>query len=88
MNSTYILSTFLIQFNMIKKIILFMLGIFMCSYSLMYMIIYLNLLLLDYSFIDYLKHIIKSYNFYSLFLGVLLLLFISLKKNKNSINIK
>ena len=42
---------------MLKKLVLFSLGINICSISLMYIIIYLNLLKMGYSFIDYLNEL-------------------------------
>lgn len=66
---------------MLKKIVLFSLGINICSISLMYIIIYLNLLKMGYSFIDYIKFILTRIECLSLIIGIILIK-ISLKSIK------
>ena len=66
---------------MIKKIILFIIGVLMCAYSLMFIIIYLNLLKMNYSIIDYLKYIIKSIECLLLIPGIILIIIVTKKKN-------
>ena len=71
---------------MIKKIFYFILGIILCSYYLMICIIYLNLLKMDYSFLDYLKSIILNYEIINLILGIIFII-LSFRKyeyNNNS----
>ena len=66
---------------MIKKILLCLVGIFLTSYSLMFIIVYLNLLNMDYSFIEYIKYIFTHIECLLIFLGILLI-HISLRKDK------
>jgi hypothetical protein len=66
---------------MLKKIVIFLLGINTCSISLMYIIIYLNLLKMGYSFIDYIKFIFSRIECLSLIIGIILIK-ISLKSIK------
>ena len=66
---------------MIRKIFCFTLGVFICAYSLMFTIIYLNLLKMGYSFIDYLKYISTSFECLIIFLGIILI-WISLRRKK------
>ena len=66
---------------MLKKIVLFSLGINICSISLMYIIIYLNLLKMGYSFIGYIKFILTRIECLSLIIGIILIK-ISLKSIK------
>lgn len=64
---------------MIRHILLFILGILLTSISLMFVIIYLNLLKMNYSFIEYLKYILTNLECL-LFIPGILLIKISLKK--------
>lgn len=64
---------------MIRHILLFILGILLNSISLMFIIIYLNLLKMNYTFIEYLKYIITNIECL-LFIPGILLIKISLKK--------
>ena len=66
---------------MIKKILLCLTGIFLTSYSLMFIIVYLNLLNMGYSFIEYLKYIFTHIECLLIFLGILLI-YISQRKDK------
>lgn len=66
---------------MIKKILLCLVGIFLTSYSLMFIIVYLNLLNMGYSFIEYIKYIFTHIECLLIFLGILLI-YISLRKDK------
>lgn len=49
---------------MIKKVISFIFGICICSYNMMLIIIYLNLLKMNYSFLDYLIYVVKYIIFF------------------------
>ena len=70
---------------MIHRIVLFIFGILVCSYSLMFIIIYLNLLKMGYSFIDYIKYIINSKECLILFFGILLIYISIRRKDKNEL---
>ena len=69
---------------MIKKVLSFIIGILFSSYSLMFIIIYLNLLRMDYSFLDYLKYICKILACLIILPGILLI-YLSLRRNKKII---
>jgi hypothetical protein len=69
---------------MIRQIILFILGILISSTSLMFIIIYLNLLKMGFSFIEYIKYILTHLECLMLILGILLIK-LSLKKCINKI---
>jgi len=71
---------------MLKKIVSFILGVFLCSNSLTFMIIYLNLLKMGYSFSDYLKYISSSLECLTFIIGVPLIIY-SLKKKYKKIKI-
>lgn len=66
---------------MIKKLIMLILGIFITSYSLMFIIVYLNLLNMGYSLIDYLKYILTHIECLIIFMGILLI-YKSIRKDK------
>lgn len=67
---------------MIKNLILGLVGILITSYSLMFIIIYLNLLNMNYSLIDYILYILTHIECLIIFLGIILII-ISLRKGKN-----
>ena len=73
---------------MIKRIIIFIIGVFLCSNSLTFIIIYLNLLRMDYSFIDYLKYVSNSFECLTFIIGVPLIYFSLKKEYKNNNNDK
>ncbi len=66
---------------MLKKIFCFLLGMFLTSYSLMFIIIYLNLLKMGLSFFEYLKYIFTRYECLMFFVGIILIC-ISMRKDK------
>lgn len=68
---------------MLKKIICFILGVFITSYSLMFIIIYLNLLKMGLTFIEYLKYIITRYECLLIILGIILIC-LSFRKEKKT----
>lgn len=67
---------------MINRIIIFLIGVFLSSYALMFIIVYLNLLKMGYSFLDYLKYIATSPECLVIFLGILLI-HLSLRRKKH-----
>ena len=67
---------------MLKKIVLLFTGILLCSYSLMFMIVYLNLLKMGYSFIEYLKYIFTHIECLIGVIGIIFIYFSFFKKNE------
>lgn len=58
------------------KVILFILGVFLCSFGLLFDLLYLNLLTMGYSFLEYVKFIISRAECNALFLGIIILFFL------------
>ncbi len=69
---------------MIKRIICFILGVLLCSNSLTFIIVYLNLLRMDYSFSDYLSYISNRLECFTFIIGIPLII-VSLKKEYKKI---
>ena len=65
---------------MIKRIVSFILGILLCSNSLTFIIIYLNLLKMEYSFTDYFRYITHSFECLTFIIGIPLII-LSFKKS-------
>lgn len=63
------------------KVILFILGILLCSFGLLFDLLYLNLLSMGYSFLEYVKFISSRIECNSLFIGIIILLFLLGGKN-------
>ena len=63
------------------KVILFILGVFLCSFGLLFDLLYLNLLSMGYSFLEYVKFIISRVECNSLPIGIIILLFLLGGKN-------
>lgn len=68
---------------MLKRIIYFILGIIITSSALMYIVIYLNLLRMGYSMLDYVKYILSSIECTKIFIGIILII-LSLKKGRKN----
>lgn len=68
---------------MLKRIIYFILGIIITSSALMYIVIYLNLLRMGYSMLDYVKYVLSSIECTKIFIGIILII-LSLKKGKKN----
>ena len=66
---------------MIHKVIMFIIGVILCSYSVFFIIVYLNLLKMGYTFIDYLKLIVCSFECNIIILGIILIC-LSLRRKK------
>lgn len=66
---------------MLKRIIYFILGIIITSSALMYIVIYLNLLRMGYSMLDYVKYVLSSIECTKIFIGIILII-LSLKKGR------
>lgn len=63
------------------RLLLYILGVIIISFSLSFAIIYLNLLNLGYSFIDYVNFIIRRFEVNSIIIGIFLI-FLALRKGK------
>ena len=59
---------------MLKRIVCFILGIILTSYSLMFIIIYINLIKMVYSFIEYIKYIFTRIECLLIILGIILII--------------
>lgn len=68
---------------MLKRIIYFILGIIITSSALMYIVIYLNLLRMGYSMLDYIKYVLSSIECTKVFIGIILII-LSLKKGRKN----
>ena len=66
---------------MLKRLVCFILGIVITSYSLMFIIIYMNLIKMGYTFLEYIKYIFTRVECLSIFIGIILIC-ISLRKRK------
>lgn len=72
-----------------NRVVLFFIGLVMSVIGLSYIIIYLNLLVMDYNFIDYLNYIFTKLECIIFFIGYLLML-LSLyckRRKKNELHI-
>ncbi len=69
---------------MFKRIVIFIIGMFITSYSFMFYIMYLNLLRMGYSFNQYIKFVFSRVECLIILLGIILIL-ISLKKYKKKV---
>ena len=67
---------------MIKRIFFIITGILLCSYSIMFIVIYLNLLKMGYTFIGYIKYISSSIECLLLIPGIIILIKKKKKKYK------
>lgn len=68
---------------MLKRIIYFILGIIITSSALMYIVIYLSLLRMGYSMLDYVKYVLSSIECTKIFIGIILII-LSLKKGRKN----
>ena len=68
---------------MLKRIIYFILGMIITSSALMYIVIYLNLLRMGYSMLDYVKYVLSSIECTKIFIGIILII-LSLKKGRKN----
>lgn len=68
---------------MLKRIIYFILGIIITSSALMYIVIYLNLLRMGYSMLEYVKYVLSSIECTKIFIGIILII-LSLKKGRKN----
>ena len=68
---------------MLIKALLFILGFILSSLSLSFIILYLNILNLGYSFLEFINFIIRKWELYLLFIGIILMV-ISFRKGKSN----
>ena len=66
---------------MLIKILMFIIGFILTSLSLSFLFLYLNILNLGYNFIEFINFIIKKWELYLFFIGIILMI-ISLRKEK------
>lgn len=59
---------------MLYKFILLLIGIFLCSYSIMFIIVYANIIYMDYTFVEYLLYLVKHFECYLWILGIILIM--------------
>lgn len=69
---------------MLSKIVLFVMGVLFCSLSLSFIVLYINMINLGYSFFEFVNFIIRRWECYLFVVGVILIIF-SFKKGKQSI---
>ena len=65
------------------RLVFFFIGLFMWITGCTYFILYLNLLTMGYSLIDFLKHIILGYPGIILIFGLILMIITIFKKGRN-----
>jgi hypothetical protein len=71
----------------LKRVVIFILGVFLSAYSLMFFVIYLNLFKMGFTFFEYIKFIFTRLECLMIFLGIILI-YLSLRKgNKNELYI-
>ena len=70
---------------MIMKVIVFLTGIFLISISLSFIIIYINLLNMGYSFFEYVNFIIRRIEIIALIPGMFLVFLSMLKRKEKKI---
>lgn len=66
---------------MLLKFFMFIIGFTLSSLSLTFLFLYLNILNIGYSFIEFINFIIKKWELYLFFIGIILMI-ISLRKGK------
>ena len=71
---------------MLSKIFLLLLGIIIMSYSLFFIIVYLNLMDMGYSFLEYLSFIAKRFECLLLIPGIIIIAVVE-RKEKNEIHL-
>jgi len=69
---------------MINKIFLLLLGIILVSYSLFFIIVYLNIMSMGYNFLGYLLFICKRIECLLIIPGILIIIYV-LRKDRNEI---
>ena len=66
---------------MLLKFFMFIIGFTLSSLSLTFLFLYLNILNIGYSFIEFINFIIRKWELYLFFIGIILMI-ISLRKGK------
>ena len=68
---------------MLIKSLMFIIGFILSSLSLTFLLLYINVLNIGYSFLDFINFIIRKWELYLFFVGIILMV-ISLRKEKNN----
>ena len=66
---------------MLIKSLMFIIGFILSSLSLTFLLLYINVLNIGYSFLDFINFIIRKWELYLFFIGIILMI-ISLRKGK------
>lgn len=69
---------------MITRIILFIIGFMLMVIGMSYIIVYSNLLTFGYTFKEYLEYLISRYECWYFIIGLLIIIVIIFRKEKNS----
>ena len=69
---------------MITRIILFVIGFMLMVIGMSYIIVYSNLLTFGYTFKEYLEYLISSYECWYFIIGLLIIIVIIFRREKNS----
>jgi len=70
---------------MLIRILSFIIGFVLSSLSLTFIILYLNIINLGYSFFDFINFIIRKWELYLLFVGIILMILAFRKDKKNDL---
>ena len=70
---------------MLSKVLLFAIGFLLSSLSLTFLFLYLNILNLGYSFLEFINFIFRKWELYLFFVGILLMIISLRKGNTNDI---
>lgn len=68
---------------MLIKSLIFIIGFILSSLSLTFLLLYINVLNIGYSFLDFINFILRKWELYLFFIGIILMA-ISLRKEKNN----
>ncbi len=72
---------------MLIRALIFIIGFILCSLSFAFIIFYLNIISLGYSFLDFVNFIIRKWELYLLFIGIILMVLAFRKDKKNDIRL-
>lgn len=72
---------------MLSRIILFSFGIILSSSALAFIILYLNLINMGYTFINYVNFIIRRFECWNLIIGILLIIISMIKRKEKNYDI-
>ncbi len=69
---------------MLGRVFLFILGVILCASSLCFIILYLNLISMGYTFSNYVNFIIKRIECWNLIIGILLIIISMIKRKEHN----